>query len=343
MFKGLRVLITGGAGFIGSNLAYSLLESGCDVTVLDDLSREGVRNNIERLSSHPLKRNAVLQILKMDVSSCDLAPIVADVDFVFHIAGQTAATTSIVDPLNDFRVNVQGTLNVLEAIRKSKNRPGLLFTSTNKVYGGLDDIELMSQSTSWVPSDTYLREQGISESRQLSFESPYGCSKGAADQYVLDYGRCYGLSVTVFRMSCIYGPYQYGTADQGWITHLLRTTLAGKTFTVYGDGKQVRDVLYIDDLVGAMRRVFTHPISVRGKAFNIGGGPANAISLLESIDIVSKELGFEPSIAYASPRLADQRWYVSDTTRFTLATGWRPLASRDVYYGVKKIADWLQS
>jgi CDP-paratose 2-epimerase len=241
---------------------------------------------------------------------------------VFHFAAQVAVTTSLANPRHDFDVNALGTLNLLEAVRASDDPPPLIFTSTNKVYGGLEDVKLSADGGMYQPVDTALRESGIDESRPLDLHSPYGCSKGAADQYIIDYARTYGLAAVVFRMSCIYGPHQMGNEDQGWVAHFLISMLEGRPLVIYGDGMQVRDVLYVDDLVNAFVLARQNIRSISGQAFNIGGGPGSELSLLELIDLIEDLSGERPRYEFQDWRAGDQRYYVSNTRKFRMATGW---------------------
>jgi CDP-paratose 2-epimerase len=330
------VLVVGGAGFVGSNLADRLLSSGTRVRVLDDLSRPGVERNLAWLAE---RHGALLDFQRGDVrdpAAC--ARAVRGASAVFHLAAQVAVTTSLVAPVEDFEVNARGTLNVLEAVRAVDPPPFLLFTSTNKVYGGLDDVALVDVGRRYVPVAPALR-RGIGESRPLAFHSPYGCSKGAADQYVLDWARTYRIPATVFRMSCIYGPRQLGTEDQGWVAHFLIQALAGRPITLYGDGKQVRDVLFVEDLLEAFLAARERPREVAGRAFNIGGGPANTVSLLEVLDLIAGATGARPEVTFDDWRLADQRWYVSDPTAFGALAGWSPRVG--VAEGLARLHAWL--
>jgi CDP-paratose 2-epimerase len=264
---------------------------------------------------------------------------VAGVDRVFHFAAQVAVTTSLVDPPLDFDVNARGTLNVLEAIRSQSSRPTLLFTSTNKVYGRLGDVSLRVRAHRCEPEDASIARAGISERRTLDFHSPYGCSKGAAEQYVLDYARTFGVAATVFRMSCIYGPHQFGTEDQGWVAHFVIRALNSLPLTIYGDGLQVRDILFVDDLVDAMLRAHDSMAHLAGEAFNIGGGPARTISLLELLDVLADLLGTQPACRFEPWRTADQRYYVSDTSKFRAATGWTPQITPTE--GIERLTAWV--
>ncbi|HWM94044.1 MAG TPA: NAD-dependent epimerase/dehydratase family protein [Thermoanaerobaculia bacterium] len=331
------VLITGGAGFIGTNLAHALASSGRFVRVLDNLSRPGVERNLSWLKETHGNR---IQFDKSDVRDpFAVRRAVAGVEAVFHFAAQVAVTTSLEDPIHDFDVNVRGTINVLEAARAEKNPPAVIFTSTNKVYGGMEDVELHLDGLRYEPKDAVLRVRGFSEERRLDFHSPYGCSKGAADQYVLDYARSYGLRTALFRMSCIYGPHQFGNEDQGWVAHFAIRALEGKPITLYGDGMQVRDILYVEDLVRAFLLASEDIDKVRGQAFNMGGGPANTVSLLELIHLIGALHGELPKVSFEDWRTGDQRYYVSDTRRFEAATGWRPRVN--VREGLGNLYNWL--
>jgi CDP-paratose 2-epimerase len=330
-------LITGGAGFVGSNLAHRLLSRGVPVLVFDNLARPGVERNLVWLRErHPL----LLRVEQGDVRDvAAVAAAVARSRGVFHFAAQVAVTTSLADPVTDFEVNVRGTLNVLEAMRRLPDPPPLLFTSTNKVYGGLGDVALRSTGTRYEPVDPALRRNGLSEARPLDFHSPYGCSKGAADQYVLDYARTFGLDAVVFRMSCIYGPLQCGTEDQGWVAHFLMRAAAEDPIVLFGDGMQVRDVLYIEDLLDAFEAAYADIGRLSGRAFNIGGGPAQAVSLLEVIDRIGELRGARPTVEYNDWRPGDQRYYVSDVRAFEEATGWRPRVTPAA--GIARLHEWL--
>ena len=331
------VLITGGAGFVATNVAHRVLGTGRPVIVFDNLSRAGVERNLEWLrDTHgPLVRVQLGDIRDRDA----VQRAVRQAGQVYHFAAQVAVTTSLRDPFLDFDVNARGTLNLLEAVRGCDAPPSVLFTSTNKVYGGLEDVGLRKAATRYEPSDPALRRHGISEARSLEFHSPYGCSKGVAEQYVLDYARTFGLRTVVFRMSCIYGPHQFGTEDQGWVAHFLIAAMRGQPLTIYGDGFQVRDILFVEDLVDAMLLAQTHVDELAGCAFNIGGGPTNTISLVELLDMMGEVIGERPLARLEAWRPADQRYYVSNTARFRRATGWRPRIG--VREGVTRLRDWL--
>jgi CDP-paratose 2-epimerase len=331
------VLITGGAGFIGTNLAHRLLSQGQPVLLFDNLARPGVEQNLRWLHE---THGGLVEIMIDDVRNAGaVGRAVHQASQVFHFAAQVAVTTSLTAPVEDFEINARGTLNVLEAIRGSAVPPPLVFTSTNKVYGALEDVPLRRRHLRYEPTDPGLRDTGISEGRSLDFHSPYGCSKGTADQYVLDYGRTYGLPSVVFRMSCIYGAHQFGTEDQGWVAHFLIRALEGQPLTLYGDGRQVRDILSVDDLVDALILAQQHMGGLAGKAFNIGGGPRNTVSLLELLELIGELLGRRPEFELDGWRTGDQRYYVSDTAKFQRATGWKPRVS--VAEGLDQLLRWL--
>jgi CDP-paratose 2-epimerase len=331
-------LITGGAGFIGTNLAHRLLSAGRRVLIYDNLSRPGVERNLEWLAT--THGNDKLQVEIGDVQNLKrLRLLVQHASQVFHFAAQVAVTTSLVDPIHDFDVNARGTLILLEALRGMADPAPLVFTSTNKVYGNLPDVRLRVTDLRYEPEDEQLRTHGFNESRPLHFHSPYGCSKGAAGQYVLDYARTFGLPAVVFHMSCIYGPHQFGNEDQGWVAHFLIRALEDAPITLYGDGKQVRDILFVEDLVDAFLLAQKHMSQISGRAFNIGGGPSNTISLLELIDLLERLQGQHPVIRFDGWRTADQQYYVSDTRRFSSVTGWSPRTA--VCDGVARLYHWL--
>ena len=332
------VLITGGAGFVGTNLAHRLLDTGRSVLLFDNLSRAGVEQNVRWLRAVHGGRMKVAVADVRDEEAVRRA--VEQASEVYHFAAQVAVTTSLDSPIDDFEVNARGTLNLLEAIRAQPAPPPLVFTSTNKVYGGLDDLALRRRNSRYEPVDPQVRLSGIDEHRPLEFHSPYGCSKGTADQYVLDYAHTFGVPAIVFRMSCIYGPHQFGTEDQGWVAHFLRRALEGETITLYGDGRQVRDILFVEDLVDAFLLAQTHMPREAGEAFNIGGGPGNTVSLLEVMDLIGELTGRTPDVEVDEWRPADQRYYVSDTQKFTAATGWR--ARTGVREGLGALVAWLR-
>ncbi|QBQ55743.1 NAD-dependent epimerase/dehydratase family protein [Nitrosococcus wardiae] len=333
-----RELVIGGAGFIGCNVAARLAAQGHQILVLDDLSRPGTECNLEWL--HQRFPNQI-EVLLADVRDRDAVQYaVQRACRIFHFAAQVAVTTSLKQPFFDHDVNTVGTLNVLEAARRRRYPPGLVFTSTNKVYGDLDDLELQLTASGYAPVDDVIRSRGIDESRPLKFCSPYGCSKGAADQYVLDYARTLGLPATVLRMSCIYGPRQFGNEDQGWVAHFIRQVVSETPITFYGDGLQVRDVLYVDDLVKALLTAANHLPAIAGEAFNMGGGPQNVLSLQGLVDQLAVLHHRVPVVYRKDWRPSDQRYYVSDTSKFQRVTGWRPaIGSKE---GVRQLYEWMQ-
>ena len=329
-------LITGGAGFIGSNVADRLMREGRDVIVYDNLSRRGVSANIEWLASN---HGSHLQVETGDIRDVTrMHSLARHAREVFHFAAQVAVTTSFEDPREDFEINVGGTLNLLEALRSQSPPPPLVFTSTNKVYGSLRDLRVRPNGTRYQPASWPLRF-GIDEARQLEFHSPYACSKGAADQYVLDYARSMGLPAVVFRMSCIYGPRQLGTEDQGWVAHFLNRAIHGQPLTIYGDGKQVRDVLFVTDLVDALLLAQEHMSELTGEAFNIGGGANNTLSLLELLSMIRELQGTLPPINMGEWRAGDQKYYVSNIKKFRALTRWLPRVN--VRDGVAQLYQWL--
>lgn len=335
-WKDKPVLITGGAGFIGTNLCRSLIEDGARVTVFDNLSREGTEKNLARLAADfPSSRFC---FLRGDIGTFDaLRDAVAECQVVFHFAGQVAVTTSVVDPRTDFDANLLGTFNALEAARLSQTPPIFLYTSTNKVYGRMSDEGLVEQEARYANTEI---PQGVPESQPLDFHSPYGCSKGAGDQYVLDYARIYSLDTVVFRMSCIYGPWQYGNEDQGWVAHFARAFLTGQPLTICGNGKQVRDVLFVEDLVRAQMQAVEGIEQTSGRVFNIGGGPKRTLSLLELLGMLKKLTGKDTPLNFTDWRPGDQKWYVSDVRRAARILGWSP--STPVETGVARLVQWIR-
>ena len=331
------VLITGGAGFVGTNVADRLLASGHRIVILDNLSRAGVDQNARWLQQ---RHGRNLKVIVGDVREpADVRRALEGVQHIFHFAAQVAVTASLADPRTDYEINATGTMNVLEELRHAGEGPSLIYTSTNKVYGRLEDVCLRAESQRYIPVDASIAESGIGEDRPLEFNTPYGCSKGAAEQYVLDHARTFGLQAAVFRMSCIYGPHQFGTEDQGWLAHFLIRALEHRPITLYGDGLQVRDVLYIGDLVDAFLLAWQNIDRVSGNAFNIGGGVSRTVSLLELIDLIAHLGAGPPKLCFQDSRAGDQRYYVSDTSKFRDATGWEPLVSPRA--GIRKLYEWL--
>jgi CDP-paratose 2-epimerase len=315
------VVIFGGAGFVGCNWAHRLLQTtDAKVHIFDNLSRAGVRHNLKWLQK-TARDSDRLKITIADVrETARVEKAVQSATEIYHFAAQVAVTTSVDDPRLDFEVNVGGTFNVLEAARKSGLHPFLLFTSTNKVYGHIAPNPLIPARR------RYLCEQhnSVTEAQPLDFYSPYGCSKGAADQYVHDYSRIFGLPTVVFRMSCIAGPHQLGNEDQGWMAHFLYSALEDKRISIYGDGRQVRDVLCVEDLMNAFEGVRAQMEQTAGEVYNVGGGLGNSISLLELIDEIEKLTGKRLQYDFHPPRPGDQPVYVTDYSKLNKAIGWRP-------------------
>ncbi|HEY0312009.1 MAG TPA: SDR family NAD(P)-dependent oxidoreductase [Allosphingosinicella sp.] len=332
------VLVTGGAGFIGCNIANALAERGHEVLVYDALSRPGVEKNLAWLKE---RHGEQVQAIVADVRDEDsLARAAREAQAVFHMAAQVAVTTSMVDPREDFEINIRGTLNLLDAIRLKGDGTPVIFASTNKVYGDLGDIDFRLEGERYCAQDPAVARAGIAETRPLDFHTPYGCSKGAADQYVLDYARSFGMRTAVLRMSCIYGLRQMGTEDQGWVAHFLIRALEGKPITLYGDGCQVRDILDVSNAVEAYLKAWERIDRVKGRAFNLGGGPANAVSLRELLAHISALLGRELDVHYSDWRAGDQRYFVADTNAIRHALGLSPAVPWKE--GVALLAEWLR-
>ncbi|MBI4052789.1 MAG: SDR family NAD(P)-dependent oxidoreductase [Candidatus Diapherotrites archaeon] len=331
----MKSVITGGAGFIGANLAKRLAEKGESVVVLDNLSRKGSGENAKWI-----KQEKNVRIQKCDVSKDQkiLDMEIAKADRIFHLAGQVAVTTSVQDPRQDFNDNALGTFNVLEAMRTAKSTAPLIFSSTNKVYGGMETIRVVEGKTRYSYADL---PNGIPESALLDFHSPYGCSKGSADQYVRDYARIYGLNTVVLRQSCIYGERQFGVEDQGWVAWFAIAAELGKKITVYGNGKQVRDVLYVQDLLDAFEAAAAKTDKTRGKIFNVGGGPKNTLSLLELLDYLEELFGKKIDYSFSGWRPGDQPCYVSDIRRAEQEFGWKPKTSAKE--GVARLVEWVKA
>jgi CDP-paratose 2-epimerase len=338
----LHAIVTGGAGFIGSNVSAALLRDRYRVTILDCLARPGVKRNLEWLESQAPA--GALRFVLGDVRDADLVRSVIgadDVHLVCHFAAQTAVTTSLIAPREDLEINVHGTHNVLEAVRQSRAPvpPMLFYTSTNKVYGALPHRDWIETPTRYRFADPGLDRHGVGEREPLDFHSPYGCSKGAADQYVHDYSRIYGLRTVVFRMSCIYGPRQFGTEDQGWVAHFMLAVATGRPLTIYGDGKQVRDLLFIDDLVRAFQLAALRIETTAGSVYNMGGGPANSISIWRELQPRLERLAGQPiQMTLDQWRPGDQPVYVSDTRKAYRDFGWKPRVGIDS--GLRQLWDW---
>lgn len=329
-----RVLVTGGAGFVGSNLSAELARQGAQVVVLDNLSRAGVRRNAQWLQSIS---PGSFQFVQGDIRDPEIVHCASrGVSRIFHLASQVAVTTSVKNPREDFEINALGTLNVLEAARALPKPPAVFFTSTNKVYGGMEDVAVVERDNRYEYRDF---PNGISEERPLDFHSPYGCSKGAGDQYMRDYARIYGIPTVVFRMSCIYGRRQFGTEDQGWVAHFVRAAVKGDTIRICGDGKQIRDILFVDDLVRAFLAAAENLSATAGQVYNIGGGQSNTISLLELLALLEELTGRPIATEFTDWRPGDQRVYVSNTDRARREFGWQPRISRE--QGIRFLHDWI--
>jgi CDP-paratose 2-epimerase len=329
-------LITGGAGFIGSNYAHRLLSRGEVVVILDNLSRHGTRNNLQWLQDSFGKDSFVF--IQEDIRNpAALDSAVRSSDVIVHLAAQVAVTSSVADPREDFEVNALGTFNVLEAARKSGRQPIFIFASTNKVYGGMEDLNLREMDSRYEFVDF---PNGIDENRNLDFHSPYGCSKGCGDQYVRDYARIFQLPSVVFRQSCIYGQRQFGIEDQGWVAWFVIAAILNKTISIFGDGKQVRDLLFIEDVLDAYDFAIGKIDAVQGQVFNLGGGTANSISIWYEFRPMLERI-MQKKISWKGHdwRPGDQKIYISDTTKFEKATGWK--ANVNVERGIQLLSKWV--
>src|SRR5229473_908072 len=317
-----RVLITGGAGFLGVNAALHLIADGWHVTVLDNLSRPGTERNLKWLiTEHPTRTTFIKEDVRI---AGTLADHVKNKDAILHLAGQVAVTTSLLDPITDFDVNARGTLNMLEAVRLHNREVPFLFASTNKVYGKLDQNNVACKET-----------------QPIDFHSPYGCSKGAADQYVRDYARCFHMNTVVLRQSCIYGAHQYGTEDQGWVAHFVHSILNDRPLTIYGDGTQVRDLLDARDLSALYEIAIENIDRTRGQIYNVGGGEPNQRNLLEVIDQIGELTGRRPKYSFSDWREGDQTYYVSDISKAKQDLAWEPQIAFD--RGLKDLVAWAAS
>ncbi len=335
-----KALITGGCGFVGTNVAASLVRDGIEVLLFDNLTRVGASENLAWL-----RAQGSLAHIHGDVRNAndvDRAVAYFKPDAVFHLAGQVAMTSSIADPRKDFEINALGTLNVLEAVRAQVPEAVVLYSSTNKVYGDLEHLKVGEEETRYVLLDY---PNGVPETISLDFHSPYGCSKGSGDQYMLDYHRIYELRTVVFRHSTIYGGRQFATFDQGWIGWFCQKAIGkdgrAEPFTISGTGKQVRDLLHSRDVVRLYRTVGENVERCVGRAFNVGGGMANSFSLIELFKFLEKQLGTELSYEKLPPRQSDQRVFVADTAAIEAASGWCPSVSREE--GVREMLEWVRA
>ena len=333
----MKYLITGGAGFIGSNYVNRLLGRGEDVTIYDNLSRAGATRNLKWLrETHGAD---AFQLVHADIrDAATLTSTAKDAEVIVHLAGQVAVTTSVLHPREDFEINALGTFNVVEAARLSGRNPIVIYASTNKVYGGMEDVPLAESETRWQYASL---KHGCPEAQPLDFHSPYGCSKGAGDQYVRDYSRIYGLRTVVLRQSCIYGPRQFGVEDQGWLAWFMIAAVTGRPITIYGDGKQVRDVLHVDDLLDAYDAAIARIDDVAGQVYNVGGGAENVISVYaEFFPMLEELLGAKIPVARDDWRPGDQRVFYADIRSATKDLDWNPKIG--VEEGIKMLFAWVE-
>ena len=333
----MKAIITGGAGFIGSNAAARYLQRGDQVVIIDNLSRQGGEKNLEWL-----KRQGSLSFVQADIRDAEemnrAFDAHRDADLILHLAGQVAVTTSVADPRADFEANAIGTLNVLEAARRAELQAPILFSSTNKVYGGMEDVGVAALNGHYAYASL---PNGVDEEQNLDFHSPYGCSKGAADQYVRDYSRIYGMKTVVFRQSCIYGYRQLGVEDQGWVAWFTIAAVLDRPITIYGDGKQVRDILFIEDLLDAYDAALRNIDRTSGKVYNIGGGPQNVMSVREVLEFLSRRQNRDVPFELADWRPGDQRVYVSNIAKAKTDFGWEPKISSAK--GLELLYDWVSA
>jgi len=332
-----RILVTGGAGFIGSNLSHRLLSAGHELTIFDNLSRSGCKTNLDWLKKE--HGSDSFQLVSANLTDfAALQQAARDVDRIYHLAGQVAVTTSVKNPRQDFEDNALGTFNMLEAARLAENNPIIIYASTNKVYGGMEEVTVVEEATRYRYADLPF---GVPETHPLDFHSPYGCSKGAGDQYMRDYARIYGLRTVVARQSCIYGYRQFGIEDQGWVAWFIIASLLERPISIYGNGKQVRDVLFIDDLLDAYDIIVDKIDTVAGQVFNIGGGIQNTISIwAEFRPLLEELLGKEIPYMSTGWRPGDQPVYVSDIRKAEQVLGWRPKVS--VEDGIVRLFEWIR-
>lgn len=332
----MKVFITGGAGFIGCNSADRFLNEGHDVVVFDNMSRVGSKRNVDWLQS---RHDEKLTIIEGDIRDYEaLLDAIVGADVVLHLASQVAVTTSVQNPREDFEINALGTFNVLEAVRHACPKAAVLYASTNKVYGGLEQVGVVERNGRYV-YENY--DQGIPETLPLDFHSPYGCSKGTGDQYMLDYARIYGLNTLVLRQSCIYGPRQFGVEDQGWVAHFVIATIKDNPISIFGDGKQVRDLLHVNDLVYAYQLGIERIDELKGQALNLGGGPANTLSIWAEFGPLLEELASRPvAVNFADWRPGDQRIFVADIRKAKELLNWTPKISPQ--QGIRGLYAWVR-
>lgn len=331
-------LVTGGAGFIGSNYVHRLLQRNEQVTIFDNLSRAGAPRNVDWLKRE--FGDDRVRLIVGDVRNAgQIAEAAKEADVIVHLAGQVAVTTSVVNPRDDFEANALGTFNVLEAARASARNPVFLYASTNKVYGGMDDVALKEEATRWLYADLV---HGCAETQPLDFHSPYGVSKGTGDQYVRDYSRIYGLRSVVFRQSCIYGPRQFGVEDQGWLAWMMIAAVTGRKITIYGDGKQVRDVLHVHDLLNAYDAAIEKIDVAQGQIYNMGGGARNVLAIwAEFGPILERLLGEKIEVARDDWRPGDQKVFYADFRKAQRELGWEPKI--DLETGLEMLFEWVKA
>ncbi|MEW5985683.1 MAG: GDP-mannose 4,6-dehydratase [Chloroflexota bacterium] len=333
----MNIFITGGAGFIGCNCADTFLGQGHQVTLYDNLSRVGGPANLAWLHE---QHGGRFRFVKGDVRDYDaLCQAIQGAEVVLHLAAQVAVTTSMVNPREDFAINALGTFNVLEAVRHHCPQAVVLYASTNKVYGGMEEVRVVEQATRYAYVDY---AAGIPESYPLDFHSPYGCSKGTGDQYTIDYARIYGLKSLVFRQSCVYGPRQFGVEDQGWVAHFVIAAVQNRLINIYGDGKQVRDLLHVHDLMRAYQLGIERIEQVKGQAFNLGGGPQNTLSIWAEFRPLLEPLAGRPiPVRYADWRPGDQRVFIANVSKAATLLGWRPTISPAE--GIRELYEWVSA
>jgi len=331
-------LVTGGAGFIGSNLVHRLLGFGKQVTIFDNLSRSGARRNLTWLRSE--YGDNAFKLIEADVRDAEaLNKAVIDQDVIVHLAGQVAVTTSVTNPREDMEINALGTFNLLEAARVYGNDPIVLYASTNKVYGGMEDVPVTLRGSRWEYENLPF---GASEEQNLDFHSPYGCSKGTGDQYTRDYYRIYGLRTVVFRQSCIYGPRQFGVEDQGWVAWMVIAASTGRPITIFGDGKQIRDLLHVSDLIDGYLSAIKNIDSAKGQVFNMGGGNANTLAVWSELGpMLAGFLGKNVEVGSSDWRPGDQRVFVADIRKAKRILDWQPTIN--AHDGVRQLFDWVQA